>query len=192
MCITTQNTFTMEAHTLTTLKNLKIEKEAVWCVEAHKSVNHMYGDLPYEYHLSLVFDFAQKNIHLIPESLQRDCLVAAWAHDTIEDCRLTYNDVKKVLGEGVAEIVYALTNEKGKNRKERANEKYYQGICSTEGAVFVKLCDRLANVYHSASAKSRMVDVYKKENSEFIAHLQREKNSTLEPMFLELEKMLGI
>lgn len=180
----------MEARTLTTLKNINIENEAMWCVEAHKSVNHMYGELPYDYHLGLVFEFAKKYIDLVPEKIKRDCLVASWAHDTIEDCRLTYNDVKKSLGEGVAEIVFALTNEKGKNRKERANEKYYQGICSTEGAVFVKLCDRLANVFHSVSIKSRMVDVYRKENSEFISNLQRDKNSVLEPMFLELEKMV--
>jgi ATP phosphoribosyltransferase regulatory subunit HisZ len=57
---------------------------------------------------------------------------AALFHDSIEDARLTYNDVlsiaKEYMTEGYAkastEIVYALTNEKGRNRKERANEKY--------------------------------------------------------------------
>jgi (p)ppGpp synthase/HD superfamily hydrolase len=173
-----------------TQKNISIEEEAKWCVEAHKSVNHMYGDLPYEYHLGLVFYFANKNINLVPDNIKRDCLVAAWAHDTIEDCRLTYNDVKKALGENVAEIVYALTNEKGKNRKERANEKYYEGIRSTNGAVFVKLCDRLANVHHSVSTQSRMLDLYRKENVEFMEHLNREDQKELEPMFKELEEML--
>jgi len=180
----------METRILNLIKDLSIEKEAQWCVEAHKSVNHMYGDLPYEYHLSLVFDFAHRNMHLVPDNIRRDCLIAAWAHDTIEDCRLTYNDVKKSLGENVAEIVYSLSNEKGKNRKERANEKYYEGIRSTEGSVFVKLCDRLANVHHSTDVKSRMVDLYRKENAEFMSHLDRDGNKDLEPMFSQLESML--
>jgi len=57
-------------------------------------------------------------------------------HDSIEDARLTYNDVMKVARNMMTEeqalmateIVYALTNEKGRTRAERAGEKYYQGI----------------------------------------------------------------
>ena len=58
-------------------------------------------------------------------------LFGAYFHDSIEDARLTYNDVmkiaKKLMSDEQAflatEIVYALTNEKGRNRHERANEK---------------------------------------------------------------------
>jgi hypothetical protein len=97
-------------------------------------------------------------------TLQEACLVAAWGHDLIEDCRVSYNDVKTHLGQEAADIVYAVTNEKGKNRAERANEKYYQGIRETPGAVFVKLCDRIANVQYSKMTKSRMFEMYSKEN----------------------------
>ena len=92
-------------------------------------------------------------------------------HDTIEDCRLTYNDVKQVAGETVANIVYAVTNEKGKNRKERANEAYYDGIRKTMWAKYVKLCDRLANVQYSYDNMSRMYGVYQKENDAFLQSL---------------------
>lgn len=64
--------------------------------------------------------------------------------------------------EDVADIVYAVTNEKGKNRSERANEKYYQGIRENKLAVIVKICDRLANALYSKLINSRMLDVYKK------------------------------
>ena len=37
-----------------------------------------------------------------------------------------------------AEIVYALTNDKGRTRKERAGEHYYAGIRETPYAPFVK------------------------------------------------------
>ena len=109
---------------------------------------------------------------------------AGFFHDSIEDARLTYNDVlrlaKTMLTEEQAltatEIVYALTNDKGRTRAERAGEKYYQGIRETPYAPFVKLCDRLANVTYSCSVDSgkdgsRMREVYKGEMRQFLPAL---------------------
>jgi len=160
---------------------------AQWCIEQHNSTNHMYDTyLPYEFHLRMVSQAAKQFQHLLDNehdyftgekfvgkrgdetvTLQEACLIAAWGHDLIEDTRVSYNDVKNVLGQEVADIIYAVTNEKGKNRKERANEKYYEGIRNTPGAVFVKLCDRIANVQYSKMTKSRMFEMYKKENEKF-------------------------
>jgi (p)ppGpp synthase/HD superfamily hydrolase len=75
------------------------------------------------------------------------------------------------LGQEVADIVYAVTNEKGKNRKERGGVKYYEGIRQTPGAVFVKLCDRIANVQYSKMTKSRMFEMYRKENDDFLTKI---------------------
>ena len=70
------------------------------------------------------------------------------------------------------EIAYALTNDKGRSRAERAGEKYYQGIRETPYAPFVKLCDRLANITFSCSADNsdsrRMREVYKGEMPHFL------------------------
>ncbi len=140
--------------------------------------------LPYEFHLRMVVNVYEKFKHLLDGnteyatgdkianpvlqlSVSHVVKLACWGHDLIEDTRVSYNDVKKVLGEGAADIIYAVTNEKGKNRKERANDKYYEGIRNTDGAVFVKLCDRIANVQYSKMTGSRMFDMYKKENGEF-------------------------
>lgn len=120
-----------------------------FATKAHSDTNHKYDDLDYSTHLAMVYDFAGQYIHLLPDEIKRDVLASAWTHDLIEDCRITYNDIKKEFGETVAEITYALTNEKGRNRKERANEKYYEGIRNTPGATFIKLCDRMANVLYS-------------------------------------------
>lgn len=84
----------------------------------------------------------------------------------------------------VGDIVYAVTNEKGKNRSERANDKYYAGIVATPGAVFVKLCDRIANVQYGKMTGSGMYDKYKKENANFVTKLGGDdKNHELTPMF---------
>jgi len=161
-----------------------------WCIKQHKNTNHMYDTyLPYEFHLRMVANVAEKYKYLLDDkldyyprsnffskdqdivSLQTACMRAVWGHDLIEDCRISYNDVKSNLGQEAADIVYAVSNEKGKTRKERANAAYYKGIRQTPGATFVKLCDRIANVQYSKMTGSRMFEMYKKENFHFIQEL---------------------
>lgn len=136
-------------------------------INCHISTNHFYDGLPYEFHLNMVVETAKKFINIIHPDDRDFVLASCWAHDTIEDTRITYNDLKNELGEEVAEIVYALTNEKGRTRKERANEKYYKGIRETKNAAFVKICDRIANVEYSKNQQSKMFNVYKNEFEEF-------------------------
>lgn len=148
------------------------EKARDYAILCHNNTNHKYDKtFAYSMHLQMVVDVAMKFIHLIPEE-HRDAVIAGcWVHDVIEDCRETYNDVKKVCGEQVAELAYALTNEKGKNRDERANDKYYQGIRNTQYAPFIKLCDRIANYQYSKKqgGKSGMAVKYEKEMDHFIS-----------------------
>ena len=154
------------------------EDQIKWCIEQHNKTNHMYDTyLPYEFHLRMVAQAANDFIHLVPDSsngeiTRRETItMAAYGHDLIEDTRVSYNDVKEVLGIQAADIIYAVSNEKGKNRKERANDKYYEGIRNTPGAVFIKLADRIANVQYSKMAKSRMYEMYEKENDNFLTSL---------------------
>jgi len=139
-----------------------------WCIDQHKKTNHFYDKyLPYEFHLRMVVQVC-KDFIAIPEDRWEELEIACWGHDLIEDTRVSYNDCKAVLGEYVADIIYAVSNEKGKTRKERANNAYYAGIVKTEGALFVKLCDRIANVQYSKMTGSKMFEMYKKENSHFL------------------------
>ncbi len=145
-----------------------IEKAKNYAISKHLSTNHYYDGKPYSYHLRMVVEIARKYIHLIPEHMRDIIIAACFCHDLIEDCRVTYNDLAKETCFDVAEIVYAVTNEKGKVRKERANDKYYEGIRNTPYATFVKLCDRIANLEHSKSSESTMLPMYRKENPNFI------------------------
>ena len=164
-----------------------VEKTKEYAIKMHESVNQMYGDKPYAVHLQMVYEYGLKYDYLIEPSLKSFVLASCWTHDLIEDCRLTYNDVKEKLGFTIAEITYALTNEKGKTRKERANEKYYDGIKSCPGATFVKCCDRLANIKYSKNSGSNMLNAYKKEHAHFKTMLYSEKHKD---MFLEMENFL--
>ena len=99
----------------------------------HTSVGQTYsGQLPYSYHLGMVADAAMKyGAEVVTD--EQDILpvvFGAYYHDSIEDARLTYNDVTKVAKQFMnesqaimaAEVVYALTNDKGRTRAERAGE----------------------------------------------------------------------
>lgn len=139
-----------------------------YAIQCHEKTNHLYDNKPYELHLNMVFYYADKYSYLLKRDEYVIAIASAFAHDVIEDTRETYNDVKKVLGETIADVVYALTNEKGKTRDERANENYYKGIRNCDIATYVKICDRLANVtYSSQNKQSGMFKKYKKEHPEF-------------------------
>jgi len=157
---------------------MKYNEKIQWIFEQHRSTNHFYdGYIPYEFHLNMVAKVAMDYQHLIAQNDRTSVILAAYGHDLIEDTRINYNDVKEVLGEIAADIIYAVTNEKGKTRKERANYKYYEGIRKTPYAIFVKLCDRIANVQYSKMTCSKMFDMYKKENDKFILALNWKSES---------------
>lgn len=154
--------------------------------DLHQSVNQSYGDnLPYGYHLDMVVEGIRQFGHLVcvREEDVLPLFFGGYYHDSIEDARLTYNDVmntaRKYMTEEQAlmatEIVYALTNDKGRNRSERAGEKYYEGIRTTPYAPFVKLCDRMANITFSCSGTDavnrHMRDVYRQEVPHFLSSI---------------------
>lgn len=146
------------------------QRYAFW---KHMLVGQFYaGWHPYYFHLSLV---AKTALRFMPVHYTKDqrtiVLMAAYLHDIIEDTNNTWGDVSKVFGVDIANIVYALTNEKGKNRKERANRKYYEGIKRVEYATFVKLCDRYANIMFSKEMGTRQFEMYKKEHTFFMLEL---------------------
>jgi (p)ppGpp synthase/HD superfamily hydrolase len=169
-----------------TIETIDVDKIRQYAIDCHNHVNQTYAGFPYSYHLEMVHLVALQYIDLIPKQEQNQVLASCWTHDLIEDARATYNDIKKECGYLVAEITFALTNEKGRNRKERQSDKYYEGIRRTPYAIFVKLCDRIANTRHSVKSKSSMAEKYKKEYKKFKKELY---DSRYETMFFELEKL---
>lgn len=176
----------------------------------HKEVNHKYDYNDYSYHLKMVANIAEQFQHLIINYNSDVIFASCYCHDLIEDTRLTYNDLKIKLSDlvydcnlnsyfyhqdcekfaiEVTEIVYALTNEKGRNRKERANDKYYQGIRNTKYATFIKLCDRIANIKH-CKLEGNKLEMYKRENSNFINQLYIGEGLLYKEMFDYIDELL--
>ncbi len=151
--------------------------------ELHDSVNQRYGkNHPYGFHLDMVAEAVSLYGHdaCAAEEDVLPLLFGAYFHDSIEDARLTYNDVKRTATRWMddrqalmaAEIVYALTNDKGRTRAERAGDHYYEGIRLTPYAPMVKLADRLANTSYSFSTddgtNNQMKKVYAEEMPHFL------------------------
>ncbi|HEX2549360.1 MAG TPA: phosphohydrolase [Gammaproteobacteria bacterium] len=172
------------------IEQMTIDQKACrWAIDKHKETNHLYDGKSYEVHLWQVVDVAKMFIHLVPEKDREFTYAVCWLHDTIEDCRISYNDIRIMFGVDIAEAVYALTNEKGRNRKERANEKYYEGIRNTKGAAFVKICDRIANVKHSYESGNSMFKKYIDENEGFM--LQVDSENKYRSMWIYLQSFLN-
>jgi (p)ppGpp synthase/HD superfamily hydrolase len=124
---------------------ITLEEKAMLVAEK-VHINQSYDIYPYIYHVEQVVDIVKKF------GFDREIIIAATLHDVIEDGNLSYNDIKKEFGKEIAEIVYAVTDELGRNRKER-KEKTYPKIRANWKATVVKICDRIANMKHSAENK---------------------------------------
>lgn len=160
-----------------------------YATACHAATNHTYDGQPYAFHLAMVADMVERFQALIPADQHALALAGAWVHDLIEDARQTYNDVVRATNVEVAEVAYALTNEKGRTRDERANERYYDGIRENPTAHFVKICDRLANATYAVNEGTRMAEVYHREYADFWSKLWRPEFA---PMFDHLAEILGI
>jgi guanosine-3',5'-bis(diphosphate) 3'-pyrophosphohydrolase len=119
-----------------------------------------YAGFPYHKHLMDV------EALVIKYSDDFELRLSAWLHDILEDCPVSYNDIKKKFGERVAEIVYRVTDELGRNRKER-KKKTYPKIRECKYATLIKLCDRIANMSNSIQNGHSMSTAYVKEYEDF-------------------------
>lgn len=165
---------------------MNLEDIKYFAIACHESINQKYHDKNYAFHLYMVVNIAENFIRLIQKEDRDEVIAGCWVHDVIEDTGKTYNDVKKATNETIAEYAYALTNEKGRTRKDRANERYYKGIREYKHATFIKLCDRYANMKYSKESKSHMFDTYVKEMNDFKKYLYDERYQEL---WNELEKL---
>lgn len=140
-------------------KNI-IDKAKKFAITSHK--DQKYCIHPYHKHLADVYnillEFEVQNINL---------LAASWLHDIIEDTDVTYYELKLHFGKSIADLVYSVTDEPGRNRKER-HEKTYPKIAIWSSAKILKSADRLANVRYSYKIGGNKLKMYKSEHDTFV------------------------
>ena len=156
----------------------KLLREAIMVARAAHGEQRYDNIFPYEKHLMDVVDILSDNGYDI--KLQ----ICGALHDIVEDCDVSYNKIKDYFGEDVAEIVYCVTDELGRNRKER-KAKTLPKIASNPDAVIVKLADRIANIQHGGK-----VDMYAKEYSNFRDTL-KQPDQLAKPLWDTLDKLMN-
>ena len=152
------------------IKRFDIQAKArLFAIERHGNQKYSKDAYPYLIHLEDVVNVL-KHFGYTEDKY----ICAGYLHDTMEDTPTSHNDIKKVFGIEVAEIVYCVTDELGRNRKER-HEKTYPKILSNPDAIVVKLADRIANVENGIFNKEyEFVKMYAGEYEEFKKILQTE------------------
>lgn len=133
-----------------------------WASSQHEKLGLLYDDRPYVYHLDMVAE----NVVIFNEI--PELVAAAYCHDILEDTDIKYYTLNKVLTKmgypSSTEIVYNVSNETGRNRNEKTI-KTLPKIISTEESIFLKLCDRLANIKYSKGSGGTMFNKYKLEHN---------------------------
>lgn len=156
--------------------------------EKHKNQRYS-NNQPYTVHLQAV-EAVLRRFGYSPDLTERNqnLIIGAWLHDIIEDTDATYQMIELEFGKEIAELVHAVTNEPGMNRKER-HEKTYPKIKNHTYAIILKLADRIANVEESVKSKSTLLGMYRKEWKEFKVKLQN--NGECQEMWDFLDKILS-
>ena len=126
-----------------------------------KHENQMYDIHPYSFHLTKAAMLCAHFLSL--EGLRNDNLMAAcFLHDVLEDTNTTYDEILKIFGQDIADMVEAVTepdeiNGRKLSRKER-HALTYPRIAMNSGARIVKLCDRISHVEYGGTKVSMYAD----------------------------------
>lgn len=123
--------------------------------------NQYYSELPYYVHLKEVY-LTLLDFGVTDESI----LAASWLHDSIEDTETTYETLLTQFGKEIADLVQAVTNEKGRSRKDIL-EKTAPKIVNNEAALVIKLADRIVNTEFSIDKNEKLYKMYEKEFPRF-------------------------
>ena len=145
--------------------------------------NQKYGENhPYTVHLCEVASQVKTFFPTSKFHLQ----IAALLHDILEDTQTTFDELYKGFGKEIAEVVFAVTNESGENRKAR-HLKTYPKIKANPDAILLKLADRLANT--RASIGMPIMSMYTKEYKGFREALY-EPGTEADPMWEALDQLM--
>lgn len=169
------------------MSNEIVRRAFLLAYEAHQG--QKYVNDPYLVHLfdvyNVLVEYGQDSAEL---------LAAGLLHDVIEDTPTNYRQVLEATNEDVAEIVFACTDELGRNRKERKVRTlaHLSAWTSQRGtaALAVKLADWIANVRRAHADSPRKLQMYQKDWPEFSQLWARFHKRQLEPMWEHLEYLL--
>lgn len=163
-----------------------LDKAKQLAVTAHG--DKMYGQEPYSSHLDAVVELL--------EPYGDVAKAIGYLHDVVEDTDVDIRAIENGFGELVANCVSLLTDEPGKNRRER-KETMYARLKQVEGkeelALVVAAADRLANVQaciaHKNKENKKLLKMYRAERDAFRDAVYRQ--DLCEDLWSRIETAIG-
>lgn len=102
------------------------------------------------YHVSRIFEHAEREGHTISAQDQRDAIAAAFFHDVLEDRHVKRSELEHLIGKRAACLVFHVSktyiDEKTGQRVEKTPAQNMDDVLSDPLARIVKLCDREHNL----------------------------------------------
>jgi GTP pyrophosphokinase len=153
-----------------TIKSLLIVKAIRFAERKHRGQKRKVSGEDYITHPILVSYLVSK----FKNSKNLELLIcASILHDTLEDTKTTFNELVRIFGIEVASLVNGLTSDKDQIKsvgKAEYLKIHMSGLSNY--ALFLKLCDRLANLMDSPSEKQL------RETREILSYLQSKRRLT--------------
>lgn len=128
----------------------------------HIHRNQTYDVFPYKKHIIDVINVLES------VGAGANAIIGGYLHDAIEDGNLTYNKIRKLYGEVVADIVLAVTDPLDVKTRGEKKAIVYRKIQACPEALEVKLADRIANIRHGVRTRNiHKLTMYLHESEEF-------------------------
>ncbi len=130
-----------------------LNKAIKFATDAHNGATRKGSDIPYILH---PLEAAAIVSRLTDD---KDLIIAALLHDTIEDTKITYEDIKKEFGERIANLVKNESEDKSKTWHER---KSYTLNTLKNAPLEIKIItmgDKLSNMRSMASDYQKIGDL---------------------------------
>lgn len=86
-------------------------------------------------------------------------IAAAYLHDTIEDTETTYEELREIFGQEIADLVVEVTHEGKKDDKG-----YYFPNLHSKKAIILKFADRLSNLTRMSPWNTKRQEAYLKKS----------------------------
>lgn len=137
--------------------NERILKARQFAIERHG--NQKYGDLPYIYHLDMVYQI------VLDAKLDEDYQIAAYLHDVLEDTATTKEELELLFGKRVTQLVNSVTGV-GETRKEKKQSMLIKLKDFPDG-IALKMADRYANMKESLQIP-KLFKMYESELADYL------------------------
>jgi len=170
------------------LTELSINQANIFGAEAHSGQVRKSSGEPYFTHPTAVYNLLKKiGVN------DRNILVAALLHDTIEDSDHTQNTLKRRFNKDVSKIVKGLSSSK-KGIEKHGKPKYlaHKMIKMDNGVLDIKLADRWHNLQDMGDMPPKKAKAYLLQTKYIIEELRskRKLTSTQKKLIRHIEKTM--